>query len=82
VKELLPNVEMVHYMTDSSTPQYRNKQIFSILANHDKLFPDVKASWLYFEVGHGKSPCDVVDETASTPRRHDSEGTFSYHPVN
>lgn len=60
VKELLPKVEMVHYMTDSPTSQYRNKQIFSIIANHDRLFPDIKASWLYFDAGHGKGPCDGV----------------------
>ena len=48
------------YDTGSPTSQYRNKQIFSILANHDRLFPDVKAFWLYFEAGHGKNPCDGV----------------------
>lgn len=37
VKTILQNVEMVHYMTDSPTSQYRNKQIFSIVAQHDAI---------------------------------------------
>ncbi|KAL3880396.1 hypothetical protein ACJMK2_032640 [Sinanodonta woodiana] len=64
VKAVLQNVEMVHYMTDSPTSQYRNKHIFSIVAHHDTLFPGMKASWLYFEAGHGKGPCDGVGGTA------------------
>lgn len=64
VRAILPNVEMVHYMTDSPTSQYRNKQIFSIVAQHDTIFPGIKATWLYFEAGHGKGPCDGVGGTA------------------
>lgn len=64
VKAVLQNVKMVHYMTDSPTSQYRNKQIFSIVAHHDTIFPGIKASWLYFEAGHGKGPCDGVGGTA------------------
>ncbi|KAL3879819.1 hypothetical protein ACJMK2_032100 [Sinanodonta woodiana] len=64
VKAVLQNVEMVHYMTDSPTSQYINKQIFSIVAHHDSIFPGIKAFWLYFEAGHGKGPCDGVVATA------------------
>ena len=64
VKSILPEVKMIHYMTDSPTSQYRNKQIFSIVDQHDQLFPGVRASWLYFEAGHGKGACDGVGGTA------------------
>lgn len=64
VKAILPNVEMVHYMMDSRTSQYRNKQIFSIVAQNDTIFPGIKATWLYFEAEHGKGPCDGVGGTA------------------
>ncbi|KAL3842603.1 hypothetical protein ACJMK2_020596 [Sinanodonta woodiana] len=64
VKAVLQNVEMVHYMTDSPTSQHRNMEIFSIVAHHDTIFPGIKASWLYFEAGHGKGPCDGVRGTA------------------
>ncbi|KAL3854818.1 hypothetical protein ACJMK2_014063 [Sinanodonta woodiana] len=53
VKAVLQNVEMVHYMTDLPTSQYKNKLIFSILF------------WLYFEAGHGKGPCDGVVATSA-----------------
>ena len=51
-------------MTDSPTSQYENSKIFSVIANHDKIFTGIKASWLYFEAGHGKGPCDRVGGTA------------------
>ncbi|KAL3875659.1 hypothetical protein ACJMK2_033589 [Sinanodonta woodiana] len=64
VKAVLQNVEMAHYMTDSPMSQYRNKQIFYIVAHHDSIFPGIKAFWLYFEAGHGKGPRDGVGGTA------------------
>ena len=64
ITAILPQCKMIHYMTDSLTSQYRNSKIFSVISNHDKIFPDIKASWLYFESGHGKSPCDGVGGTA------------------
>jgi hypothetical protein len=56
VKEILPSCKMTHYMTDSPTSQYWNRQIFSLVANHDKIFSGIQATWLYFEAGHGKGP--------------------------
>ncbi|KAL3868443.1 hypothetical protein ACJMK2_041250 [Sinanodonta woodiana] len=64
VKAVLQNVEMVHYMTDSATSQYRNNRFFSIVAHHDSIFPGIKAFWLYFKAGHGKGPRDGVVATA------------------
>ncbi|MES9883292.1 MAG: hypothetical protein ABW185_20700 [Sedimenticola sp.] len=60
IKSDLPNVDTIHYITDSPTSQYRNKHIMTIIGQHDKLFDGVKASWTYFEAGHGKGPCDGV----------------------
>ena len=34
IKNIVPNLDMVHYRTDSPTSQYRNKSIFSIVCNH------------------------------------------------
>lgn len=75
VKAILPNVEMVHYMTDSRTSQYRNKQISSIVVQNDIIFPGIKATWLYFKAGHGKGNCDGVGGTGKrladmTVKRH------------
>jgi hypothetical protein len=65
MQALVPNIreeiqlEHIHYITDSPSSQYRNIHMFSVLAKHKDLF-GVSASWLYFEAGHGKGPCDGV----------------------
>ncbi|WAR25333.1 hypothetical protein MAR_011037, partial [Mya arenaria] len=51
VKELLPNVEMVHYWTDSPSSQYRNSDVFHLVTQHQEMF-GVDASWDYFDAGH------------------------------
>ena len=63
VKEICPAVEFIHYWTDSPTSQYRNKTIFDLVARHSELY-DVKASWQYFESGHGKGACDGIGGVA------------------
>ena len=55
--KLVPDVEFIHYWTDSPTSQYRNKTIFKIISCHEEFF-SVKASWNYVEADHGKGPCD------------------------
>ena len=57
LKQVVPNLEMMHYWTDSPTSQYRNKTIFKIISCHEEYF-GVMASWNYMEAGHGKGPCD------------------------
>ena len=57
IKEIDPQVEYLHFWTDSPTSQYRNRTIFNFVANHEETM-GVKARWNYFEAGHGKGPCD------------------------
>ena len=57
LRELIPELSCIHYLSDSPTSQYRNKSIFHIIANHLQLF-GAKGSWQYLEAGHGKGPCD------------------------
>ena len=59
LQEHLPNLKVLHYITDSPSSQYRNKTIAAILARHVSLF-GIRASWTYLESGHGKGPCDGV----------------------
>ena len=59
MKETSPGLQHVHYYTDSPTSQYRNKTMFHIVSQHEKLF-GVTASWNFFEAGHGKGHCDGV----------------------
>lgn len=65
LKATVPNLEMIHYWTDSSTSQNRNKIIFKIVSCHDEYF-GCKASWSYMESSHGKDPCDPIGGTAKT----------------
>lgn len=62
VKQLIPNVNTVHFFTDSPSSQYRNKTIFDLVSRFPQRY-GISASWMYFESGHGKSPCDGVGGT-------------------
>lgn len=63
IKQLVPNVTVIHCLTDSPTCQYQNKHISNLTAHHQFLF-DIAATWQYFETGHGKGPCDGVGGNA------------------
>ena len=69
VKRICPVVKYIHYWTDSPTSQYRNKIIFDMITQHQTLY-ELKASWHFFEAGHGKGACDgiggVVKRSADT----------------
>jgi hypothetical protein len=62
LKLLSPELSFIHYWTDGPTSQYRNRQCFFTVANHRELY-GVGARWNYFEVGHGKGPCDGLGGT-------------------
>lgn len=63
VKKIKPEAKFVHFWTDSPSSQYRNRSIFDLLCNFERLY-EMKATWHYFECGHGKSACDGVGGTA------------------
>ncbi|KAK3928649.1 Cytochrome c biogenesis ATP-binding export protein CcmA [Frankliniella fusca] len=62
LKETLPLVTEVIYMTDGCAAQYRNSHSFLNLCRHKKMF-GLDASWAFFATSHGKSPCDGVTGT-------------------
>ena len=59
LKEVVPDLEMVHYWTDSPTSQYRNHTIFKIISCHKEYF-GVTAPWNFMDADHGKSSCDPI----------------------
>ena len=59
LKNDMPNLKYITYVTDSPTSQYRNRQMMEVLIRHEELY-GTRAGWLYSEVGHGKGPCDGV----------------------
>ena len=75
LKEIFPNLEMVHYRTDSPTSQYRNCTIFQIISCHKEYF-DITALWNFMEAGHGKGPFDPIGGVAK--RNAEKMGNMSY----
>jgi len=57
LKKEHPNLQAIHYLSDSPTSQYRNKTMFQFVSMHEEEFA-IKAQWSYLESGHGKGPCD------------------------
>ncbi|WAR17870.1 hypothetical protein MAR_032464 [Mya arenaria] len=57
--KLLKKLAMIHFWTDSPSSQYRNRSIFDLLSNFESRH-GCRATWHYFESGHGKSACDGV----------------------
>ena len=53
------DIKRVYYVTDGPVSQYRNKMIFWVIANHQRIFK-CEGQWHYLEKGHGKGPCDGV----------------------
>ena len=60
---MVPNLEMIHYWTDSPTSKYRNKTIFKIISCHKEYF-GCDASWNYMKAGHRKGTCDATGGVA------------------
>ena len=59
MKEQFPHVNFVHFVSDSPSSQFRNRTMAHIVAFSEELL-DLKTSWTWLEVGHGKGPCDGV----------------------
>jgi hypothetical protein len=60
LQKTFPELNCIHYISDSPVNQYRNRSIVKIVADHCKIFPGVSCTWDYLETGHGKGPCDGV----------------------
>ena len=56
-KLIIADVVLIHYQTDSSSSQYRNKYIFNIVWQYKSFFI-TKTPWNYLIAGHGKGTCD------------------------
>ena len=63
LRELIPSLVCIHYVTDLPSSQYRNKYMMHVVAFHEEEI-GVKAAWHYLEAGHGKGPCDGVGGTS------------------
>ena len=59
LKERLPNVTEINYVSDGCGGQYKNFKNFFNLFSHKVDF-SIKAEWIFFATSHGKSPCDGI----------------------
>jgi hypothetical protein len=57
IKQMYPDLKVIHYLTDSPTSQYRNTTMFYLISHYPEIF-HVRATWDVLEAGHGKGPCD------------------------
>ena len=57
-----PELNQVHYFTDSCAGQYKNRNSFKNLTSHHEDF-GMKAKHSFFATSHGKSICDGLGGT-------------------
>ena len=61
LKEKLPTIETVHFLSDSTSQQYRNKSMFYLLGTFfRKEFGAKTMRWHFTEMGHGKGAPDGI----------------------
>ena len=60
VIEFLPNLQVIHFITDSPSSQYRNRSAVELVRRFPEIFLGIRATWTWLETGHGKGPCDGV----------------------
>ena len=61
LKEII-QFRKVIYFSDGAASQYKNRENFINLANHEADF-GMPADWHFFATSHGKGPCDGVGGT-------------------
>ena len=59
LKEKLPHVKKIIYVSDGCGAQYKNYKNFMNLCSHKQDF-GLDAEWVFFATSHGKSPCDGI----------------------
>lgn len=61
MKDKVPNLENVHFVSDGPTTQYRNKKMFFLMVKYIREKLNCKSfHWHYSESGHGKGAPDGV----------------------
>lgn len=79
-------IDTIHFLSDSPSSQYRNKNMFYIITQIHKDFPVLhKVTWNYSESGHGKGAPDgiraTLKRTADRIVLHGQDiGTFNQFP--
>lgn len=60
VKDIM-HIDTVHFVTDSTSSQYRGRKIFFVISQLQQQFSDLNiVTWNYLESGHGKGAPDGI----------------------
>ena len=59
LQEMLPQLEVVHFISDGPSSQYRNRTVVETITRFQEI-SQLKCSWTWLEAGHGKGPCNGV----------------------
>ena len=59
LKQRLPNVTKIYYVSDGCGGQYTNFKNFLNLCSNKEDF-SIEAEWIFFATSHGKSPYDGI----------------------
>jgi len=61
VKDVFPNIDRIHFMSDGPRTQYRNKKHFYLMTTYlQSIIPINQCTWNFSEAGHGKGATDRV----------------------
>ena len=62
LKQLIPELETVHFFSDGGPAHYKNKSNFANLSFFEKEY-GLKMIWHFWASGHGKNSCDGIGGT-------------------
>ena len=77
LKQRLPNVTKIYYISDGCGGQYKNFRNFLNLCSHKKDF-SIEAEWIFFATSHRKSPCEGI---GGAVKHHDAKPSLQ-RPLN
>ena len=77
LKQRLPNVTKIYYISDGCGGQYKNFRNFLNLCSHKKDF-SIEAEWIFFATSHRKSPCEGI---GGAVKHHDAKRSLQ-RPLN
>ncbi|RZF37984.1 hypothetical protein LSTR_LSTR016401 [Laodelphax striatellus] len=61
IKNLIPNLSKMHFVSDGPSSQYRNRKMFVLIGEYlTSLLGVSSVNWHYLEAGHGKGAADGV----------------------
>ena len=77
LKQRLPNVTKIYYVSDGCGGQHKNFKNFLNICSHKEDF-SIEAEWIFFATSHRKSPCEGI---GGAVKHHDAKRSLQ-RPLN